>query len=118
MTKQALTSFSIGRYKDEVMFDVDPMQVGHVLLGRPWQYDRHVIHDGFLNHYTLKQNDKTITLVSLTPQQVYELKLEKDKRREVSKAKGKKQESGELEKRENPYGEKKRVKKTKIRGWE
>lgn len=44
---QVLVSFTIGRYKDEVLCDVVPMHVGHILLGRPWQYDRNVIHDGF-----------------------------------------------------------------------
>jgi hypothetical protein len=31
-----LVSFSIGRYKDEVVCDVVPMHAGHILLGRPW----------------------------------------------------------------------------------
>uniref|UniRef100_A0A2N9HFG3 Reverse transcriptase/retrotransposon-derived protein RNase H-like domain-containing protein n=1 Tax=Fagus sylvatica TaxID=28930 RepID=A0A2N9HFG3_FAGSY len=26
-----------------------PMHAGHILLGRPWQYDRRAIHDGFKN---------------------------------------------------------------------
>lgn len=67
MTKQALIAFSIGKYKDEIMFDVVPMQVGHVILGRPWQFDRHVMHDGFLNHYTLEHKGKSHILQSLTP---------------------------------------------------
>ena len=40
VNKQVLVSFSIGKYKDEVMCDVVPMQAGHIMLGRPWQYDR------------------------------------------------------------------------------
>jgi hypothetical protein len=28
------------------------MHAGHILLGRPWQYDRRVIHDGFRNRYS------------------------------------------------------------------
>ncbi|XP_048229070.1 uncharacterized protein LOC125369843 [Ricinus communis] len=40
VTQQVLVSFSTGRYKDEVWCDVVPMYAGHVLLGRPWQYDR------------------------------------------------------------------------------
>ena len=39
INKQVLVSFSIGRYKDEVLCDVVPMHAGHILLGRPWQYD-------------------------------------------------------------------------------
>ena len=33
--KQVLVSFSIGKYKYEVMCDVVPMQAGHIMLGRP-----------------------------------------------------------------------------------
>ena len=32
------------------------MDVCHVLLGRPWKYDRNVIHDGRKNTYTLEKN--------------------------------------------------------------
>ena len=29
--------------------DMVPMEAGHVLLGRPWQYDRDVAHIGVTN---------------------------------------------------------------------
>ena len=51
VNKQVLISFSIRKYEDEVLCDVVPMQVGHLLLGRPWQFDRKVKHDGFTNKY-------------------------------------------------------------------
>jgi hypothetical protein len=35
MTKQVLISFSIGKYKDEVLCDVVPMHANHLLLERP-----------------------------------------------------------------------------------
>ena len=35
VNRQVLVSFSIGRYKDEVLYDIVPMHVGHILLGRP-----------------------------------------------------------------------------------
>ena len=40
VNKQVLINFSIGKYKDEVLCDVVPMEATHVLLGRPWQFDR------------------------------------------------------------------------------
>jgi hypothetical protein len=51
--KQCLVEFKIGGYKDEIMCDVIPMDVCHVLLGRPWMYDKNVIHYGRRNTYTL-----------------------------------------------------------------
>ena len=35
MQKQVHVSFSIGKYHDEVLCDVVPMYVPHILLGRP-----------------------------------------------------------------------------------
>ena len=70
-----LVSFAIGRYKDEVLCDVVPMHAGHLLLGRPWQYDRKVTHNGFKNRYSFTKGGRTITLVPLTPQQVYEVQV-------------------------------------------
>ena len=62
VTRQALISFSIGRYKDEILCDVVPMHASHILLGRPWQYDRRVVHDGFSNRYSFSMNGKAINL--------------------------------------------------------
>ncbi|XP_062087666.1 uncharacterized protein LOC133794454, partial [Humulus lupulus] len=72
VTKQVLVSFRIGKYEDEVLCDVVPMQAGHLLLGRPWQFDRRVQHDGFTNKYSFTFRQRTITLAPLTPKQVYE----------------------------------------------
>ena len=36
VTRQALISFSIECYKDEILCDVVPMHASHILLGRPW----------------------------------------------------------------------------------
>jgi hypothetical protein len=46
VSRQCKVEFKIGGYKDEILCDVIPMDVCHVLLGRPWKYDRNVIHDG------------------------------------------------------------------------
>ena len=72
VNRQVLVSFRIGRYEDEVLCDMVPMHAGHLLLGRPWQFDRRVKHDGFTNKYSLVHNQRTVTLVPLTPKQVYE----------------------------------------------
>ena len=80
VTKQVVLPFSIGKYVDEVLCDVVPMQASHILLGRPWQYDRKAVHDGVRNRYTIVKDGKTITLVPLTPKQVHDdqIKLKRE----------------------------------------
>jgi hypothetical protein len=48
-TKQCLVEFKIGGYRNEILCHVIPMDVCHILLGRPWQFDKNVIHDGRKN---------------------------------------------------------------------
>lgn len=68
VTRRALVSFSIGNaYKDQAYCDVVPMDACHLLLGRPWEFDRKVIHDGFLNTYTFKFNNRNFTLKPSVP---------------------------------------------------
>jgi hypothetical protein len=91
VNKQVLVAFRIGKYEDEVLCDVVSMQAGHLLLGRPWQFDRQVKHDGFTNKYSFVLNQRSITLVPLTPQQVYEdqvrLQKESDQKKESEQKK-------------------------------
>ncbi|KAF7808359.1 Retrovirus-related Pol polyprotein from transposon 297 family [Senna tora] len=68
--KQVLVSFSICKYYDEILCDVFPMHAGHILLGRPWEFDRKVKKDGFTDKYSFVTNDKPVTPVPLTPKQV------------------------------------------------
>lgn len=61
-----LVSFSIGNsYKDEAWCDVFPMDACHLLLGRPWQYDRRTLHDGYRNTYTFVKDGVKIILGSV-----------------------------------------------------
>ena len=48
------------------------MQACHVLLGRPWQFDKQTIHDGLTNEITFTHNNKKFVLHPLTPTQVLE----------------------------------------------
>ena len=49
-----------------------PMDICHMLLGRPWQFDMHAIHDGRANTYTLTTDGVK-----------HKLKLLKDKEEKV-----------------------------------
>jgi hypothetical protein len=62
------------------MCDVVPMHTSHLLLGRRWQFDRKAIYDGFRNRFTIVKDGKTITLVPLSPKQVYDdqMKLKRE----------------------------------------
>ena len=72
VTKQCLIEFKIGGYRDEILCDVIPMDVCHVLLGRPWNFDNNVIHDGRRNTYTLEKNSRTHMLLPIEEKKVKE----------------------------------------------
>ena len=83
VNQQVKVPFSIGTYKDEVICDVVPMEAGHLLLGRPWQYDRKIIYNGLTNETTLTHLGTKFVLHPQTPSQVAEDQLTmKDKRDE------------------------------------
>eukprot|EP00253_Pinus_taeda_P033425 PITA_33425 len=63
--EQSEVEFQIGRYKDKIICDIMPMDVCHILLGRPWQYDRKVTHDGVLNCYKFEKDGVKHTLVPI-----------------------------------------------------
>ena len=65
--KQVCLPFLIGQYYDEVICDIVPMHATHVILGRPWQFDKHVTFDSRSNKYTLLHNGKRMVLTPLTP---------------------------------------------------
>ena len=67
VSKQCLVSFMIGSYKDKVLCDVLDMSACHLLLGRPWQFDRKTTHDGFANIYTVRHEGKLKDLIPLSP---------------------------------------------------
>jgi len=95
VTKQVVVPFSIGKYVDEVLCDVVPMQASHFLLGRPWQYDRKANHDGVKNRYTIVKDGKIITLVPLTPKHVYDDQIKLNSEHEAMGRENQGEEQGE-----------------------
>ncbi|CAL9218463.1 unnamed protein product, partial [Arabidopsis halleri] len=52
VSHRTMVPLSIGPYyRDRMYCDIAPMDVCHLLLGRPWEYDRKIIHDGVKNTY-------------------------------------------------------------------
>ena len=70
VNRQVLVAFAIGRYHDEVLCDVVPMEATHLLLGRPWQFDRSAIHDGVANTYMFNHGGRKVKLKPLSPREV------------------------------------------------
>ena len=79
VSEQVVVPFSIGQYRDSVHCDVVPMQAGHVLLGRPWQFDKDATHNGRTNFYFFMHDSRRINLAPLSPAQVHEMKVKLSK---------------------------------------
>jgi hypothetical protein len=58
VTHKVRLKFSVGNYEDTVVCDVVPMDACHVLLRRPWQFDRRSTHEGGSNVYSLWHKGK------------------------------------------------------------
>ena len=70
-------------YKAEIWCDVFPMDVGHIILGRPWLYDLDVTLHGRSNSCSFVFESKKIVLNPLKPKP-----LDMSKKTEAPKAKG------------------------------
>nr|KYP32063.1 hypothetical protein KK1_047348 [Cajanus cajan] len=103
VNQQASIPISIGKYK-EVLCDIIPLEASHVLLGRPWQFDKKTIHDGLTNKISFQHLGKKFLWCPLSPFQVNEdqLKLkakkyEEEKKKTKTKTKEKKEGLGSRE---------------------
>ncbi|RDX80875.1 hypothetical protein CR513_38509, partial [Mucuna pruriens] len=81
--RQVEVSLTIGKYEDKVLCDVVPMKATHLLLGRPWQYDRKVIHDGVTNKFTFVHMDESLYLQKLLRKVRKKMREKRKKDREV-----------------------------------
>ena len=87
VNKQANISFSIGKYHDEVLYDVVPMHAGDILLGRPWQFDRKTKHDGYLNRYSFTKDGRKTILTPLSSKDAHEDQCKLERMREEARLK-------------------------------
>ena len=62
--------FQIGTYTFVVVCDIIPIDVFHILLGRPWKYYRKFVHDGRKNTYSMEKDGKGHTLSPLEDEAV------------------------------------------------
>ena len=71
------------------------MEASHMLLGRPWQFDKQTFHDGYTNKFSFNFQGRKITLKPLSPQEVSkdQEKMQK-KRKEENETKREKKREG------------------------
>lgn len=68
VTQRVLVPFLIGlHYRDRTYCDVAPMDISHLILGCPWEFDRKIIHDGARNTYSFIWETHQIVLVPTPP---------------------------------------------------
>ncbi|RDX81297.1 hypothetical protein CR513_38043, partial [Mucuna pruriens] len=66
----------IDKYSYEILSDVMPMEATHILLGRPWQFDRKVTHEGVqIGSLPFILMGQIVTLKLLSPTEVCEDQL-------------------------------------------
>jgi hypothetical protein len=65
VNEQCEVEFQIGSYKDKLLCDIMPMDVCHIFLDRPWQYEKKSMHDRRINLYTLEKDGEKHTLFPL-----------------------------------------------------
>ena len=70
MNEQCNFEFQIGTYKDEILCDIMPMDMFHILLGISWQYDRKAVQDGRKYTYSSEKYGKRHTLSPLEDEAV------------------------------------------------
>lgn len=56
VSEQCEVDLQVGTYKDNIICYNIPMDVCHVLLGRPWQYEKKVVHEGRRNYYSFEKD--------------------------------------------------------------
>jgi len=79
-----------------------------LLLGRSWQYDRNVTHDGLSNKYSFIFKGQKVTLTPLSPREVSEGQVKMKVKREQDKKE--RREKTRVEEKNSEKGKKKVVK--------
>ena len=70
VTEIAHIEFSIGFYKGSLDFDIVPLQVCQLLLGKPWISENNVVHNTIANKYSFKNHGRKITLIPMNATEI------------------------------------------------
>ena len=85
VNKQVLVSFSFGKHKDEACVMWHECMWDIFFQGNHGKLDGHIIHDGYTNRYSFVLNKILITLVTLSPGQVYDDQVQLNKESDLKK---------------------------------
>nr|KYP49516.1 hypothetical protein KK1_028711 [Cajanus cajan]KYP49520.1 hypothetical protein KK1_028716 [Cajanus cajan] len=85
MDKQVKFKFFISTYEDHVVCDIVSMEAFHILLGRPWQFDKKIMHNGLTNEITFTYKENKFVLQPLSLSQVIEDQVQMKLKREEEK---------------------------------
>ncbi|RDY00885.1 hypothetical protein CR513_15872, partial [Mucuna pruriens] len=99
---------TLGSYKDDILCYAVPMEAAHILLGRPWKYDRKVTHHGVPNRFTFVHLGEKVVLTPLTPIEVSEDLVKMRKTREEENKEKANTEKANRKERENICKKRKR----------
>ena len=69
----------------ERVHDVVPMEACHILLGRPWQFDKKTLHDGLTNEISFIHKHKYFVLSPLPHSQVVKDQIQMKHKRDEEK---------------------------------
>ncbi|XP_042014510.1 uncharacterized protein LOC121762621, partial [Salvia splendens] len=84
---QCKVPLKIGEVEEDILCDIIPMTACHVLLGRPWEFDRRAYKNGFTNEYFYMLNGLKVRLKPLLPSAVFEASQHLQKERERDREK-------------------------------
>lgn len=70
-----MMQFCIGKYEDEVLCNVVPMQASHMFLKRPWQLNRKIHYDGYTEKYFFDHNNRKVVLAPPLENKFIKIKL-------------------------------------------
>jgi hypothetical protein len=65
VSEKSEVEFQIGIYKDKIICHIMPMDLCHIHLGRPWKFDRKVVHDGRIIFYKFEKDGVKHTIFPL-----------------------------------------------------
>jgi len=85
--KRVNVSLYVGNYIDEILCDVVPMEACHILLGRPWQFDKKTMHNGLTSEITFIHKENNFLLYPLTPSQVVKDQVQMKQKRKNERKK-------------------------------